>query len=46
MNDCFVYKGVLVLFDDKIGYFLYDNGERLVFDSRDRCKAFISLRIR
>jgi hypothetical protein len=46
MNDCFVYKGVMVLFDDKIGYFLFDNGERLVFDCIDRCKAFISLRIR
>jgi hypothetical protein len=46
MNNSFVYKGVMVLFDDKIGYFLFDNGERLVFDSRDRCKAFISLRIR
>jgi hypothetical protein len=46
MNNGFVYKNVLVLFDEKIGYFIYDNGERLVFDSASRCKAFICLGIR
>jgi len=46
MNNHFVYRGVLVLFDERIGFFVYDNGERLVFDSVDRCKAFISLGIK
>jgi hypothetical protein len=29
MNIGFVYKGVLVLFDEKIGYFIYVDGCRV-----------------
>ncbi len=42
MNNSFVYKGVVVLFDDKIGYFLYVDGCRVSFKVKQKCLDFIS----
>jgi hypothetical protein len=42
MNKGFVYKGILVLFDEKLGWFLYRNGSRLVFGDKEICKDFIN----
>lgn len=43
MNNSFVYRGVLVLFDERIGFFVYDeNKNRFVFDDRENCKTFIT----
>ena len=42
MNIGFVYKVVLVLFDESIGYFLYDNGNKFTFPSKGLIKSFIN----
>jgi len=42
MNNSFVYKGVLVLFDEIIGYFLYVDGCRVSFHDKQKCLDFIS----
>jgi hypothetical protein len=45
MNKGFVYKGILVLFDEKLGWFLYRNGSRLVFGDKEICKDFINKKL-
>jgi hypothetical protein len=43
MNNSFVYRGVLVLFDNRIGFFVYDkNRNRFTFDDKETCKDFIN----
>ena len=42
MNIGFVYKGVLVLFDEKIGYFIYVDGCRV--SNNDKQKILDSYR--
>jgi hypothetical protein len=42
MNNMFVYRGMLVKFDELIGWFIHDtNGNRFDFDDKDTCKKFI-----
>jgi hypothetical protein len=41
MNIGFVYGGVLVLFDKRIGWFLYDKNIRFVFEDKESIKSFI-----
>jgi len=46
MNIGFVYGGVLVLFDKRIGWFLYDdNNNRFVFDDKESIKSFIDKKL-
>ena len=42
MNNSFVYKGVLVLFDEKIGYFIYVDGCRVNNKDKQKILDFIS----
>jgi hypothetical protein len=43
MNKNFVYRGVLVMFDELIGWFINDeNGNRFNFRDKELCKDFIS----
>jgi hypothetical protein len=42
MNNSFVYKGVRVYFDDKIGYFIYMDMWKMTFENKARCLNFIS----
>lgn len=42
MNIGFVYKGVLVLFDEKIGYFTYVDGCRVSNKDKQKILDFIS----
>jgi hypothetical protein len=42
MNNMFVYRGMLIKFNELIGWFIYDsNGNRFDFDDKDTCKKFI-----
>jgi hypothetical protein len=41
MNNMFVYRGILVRFDEKIGWFFYDNENRFDFSSKNDCLDFI-----
>jgi hypothetical protein len=42
MNNSFVYKGMLIKFNDLIGWFFYDfRGNRFDFYDKDICKKFI-----
>jgi hypothetical protein len=45
MNIGFVYGGVLVLFDKRIGWFLYDNNNRFVFEDKESIKSFIDKKL-
>jgi hypothetical protein len=45
MNNNFVYRGVLVLFDKRIGWFLYNNGNRFVFEDKESIKSFINYKL-
>jgi hypothetical protein len=46
MNSNFVYRGILILFDELIGWFFYDkNSNRFDFDDRETCKQFIDKKI-
>ena len=46
MNSNFVYRGVLVLFDKRIGFFVYDNNKnRFDFDDKEDCKTFINKKL-
>jgi len=45
MNTSFVYRNVLVLFDKRIGWFLYDDDNRFVFEDKEMCKVFIDRKI-
>ena len=40
-NMGFVYKGVLVLFDEKIGYFIYVDGCRISNNDKQKILDFI-----
>ena len=42
MNIGFVYKGVLVLFDKKIGYFIYVDGCRVSNKDKQKILDYIS----
>ena len=43
MNNSFVYRGMLVMFDERIGFFVYDeNKNRFSFRDKELCKDFIS----
>lgn len=42
MNNCFVFKGVLVLFDEKIGFFFNVDEHRVSFKDKQKCLDFIS----
>jgi hypothetical protein len=42
MNNCFVYRNVLVLFDERIGWFFYDNGNKFTFEDKETLKSFIN----
>ena len=42
MNKSFVYRGVLVLFDETIGYFFNLDGIKLSFREKQKCLDFIS----
>jgi hypothetical protein len=42
MNQIFVYRGVLVLFDETIGYFFNMDGCRVSFKEKQKCLDFIS----
>jgi hypothetical protein len=43
MNKGFVYRGMLVKFDELIGWFINDeNGNRFSFRDKEICKDFIS----
>jgi hypothetical protein len=41
MNQPFVYRGVLVLFDETIGYFFIVDGCRVSFKEKQKCLDFI-----
>ena len=43
MNNMFVYRGILVKFDERVGWFFNDeNGNRFSFSDKEVCKDFIS----
>jgi hypothetical protein len=44
MNNIGVFRGVLVLFDEKIGWFFYIDGCRVSFKDKQNCSDFISER--
>ena len=41
-NSSFVYGGMLVLFDERIGFFVWVNGVRFDFKDKDECRKFIN----
>jgi hypothetical protein len=45
MDIGFVYKGVLVLFDKKIGYFLYIGEDKFTFPDKETIKDFINKKL-
>jgi len=46
MNDVFVYRGILVLFDKLIGWFFYDGmGNKFTFQDKETCKDFINSKL-
>jgi phage pi2 protein 07 len=46
MNIGFVYRGILVRFDEKVGWFCYDkNGNKWSFDDKETLKIFIDKKI-
>lgn len=43
-NSSFVYKMVLVCFDEKIGWFFINkNLNKVVFNSKESCKKYIDM---
>ena len=43
MNNMFVYRGILVKFDERVGWFFNgENGNRFSFNNKDECLEFIS----
>jgi len=42
MNNTFVYKGILVMFDNEIGYFFHLDGCKVSFKVKQKCLDFIS----
>lgn len=40
-NSSFGFGGMLVHFDERIGFFVYVNGERFDFKDKDECRKFI-----
>lgn len=42
MNNMFVFRGILVLFDEKIGFFFNIDGCRVSFKDKQKCLDFIS----
>jgi hypothetical protein len=42
MNKMFVYRGILVRFDEKIGWFFYEDDKRLSFKKWDDFLDFIN----
>ena len=44
MNNIFVFRGVIVRFDEKIGWFFYIDGCRVSFKDKQNCSDFISER--
>lgn len=46
MNNQFVYKGMLICFNELVGWFFYDkNGNKWSFDNKETCKCFIDFKI-
>ena len=46
MNNMFVYRGILVLFDELVGWFCYDkNGNKWSFDDKETLKIFIDKKL-
>ena len=46
MDIGFVYRGVLVLFDKKIGYFLYIGEDKFTFPDKETIKGFIDKKLK
>jgi len=46
MNNMFVYRGMLICFDELVGWFFHDkNRNKFTFPNKETCKDFIDKKI-